>query len=217
VRRHTADWAHIIELRAEGERLAQFKDNVTEALHACLRAHIFAAYRWRWSDARKAFLRAAQHAATMIQAQRKLEAELLRGPLNYLVPMLIHDHPDGQHLLQMPLTPISELETKRDMARRWAERCKQLEKRGREKFYAFGGLVKGLRRAFESATRGAATLTHREDRRDEDEWGGRFWELVEAVLPVAQHVAVTVAGAAFDAPATPGARGKYLQRLLSDD
>src|SRR5262249_51407979 len=54
--------------------IAQFRDDITEALHACMRAHEAAPYRSRWSDVRTDFVRVAEAARAVTRDLRNLRA-----------------------------------------------------------------------------------------------------------------------------------------------
>jgi hypothetical protein len=71
---------------------------------------------------------------------------------------------------------------------------------------AFGALVTGLADAFKIVTGRAAKVTWREI---EGRYGGRFIELVEAVLPVAEDVTVHL-GTPLRHPKTANLRGKFI-------
>jgi hypothetical protein len=77
---------------------------------------------------------------------------------------------------------------------------------GPPKMVAFGIFVRLLADAFGRATGHRAGMTWHEHR---ERYEGRFWELIEVLLPVAK----LVIGEGF-APKTPSARGKAIQRWL---
>lgn len=78
VPQHIQRWA-----AAGGLRLSdQFREDVTEALHAFMRAHLATPSRWRWSTARKEYSRLAEDYAAI--------AKLL-GPGKGVMPPLTFD------------------------------------------------------------------------------------------------------------------------------
>jgi hypothetical protein len=207
-------WAKEIGLTRKAARFEQFRNDVTEALHACLCEHILEEYHWRWSEARKGYLRIAAYYAKV--------AELLRRGENVGLPPF---HFDPRFKDLPPLSPPAEIlaaalspfgttadfQQLAEAARRYADAC--VEDRGsRPKHFAFDALSRGLKLAFERAAERKATITRRDDR---GEWDGDFFRLVEAVWPVACNIAEKVTGQPLPGPATTEARGKYLQRRLT--
>jgi hypothetical protein len=106
-------------------------------------------------------------------------------------------------------------------ARRYAKACAKDERGRPSPYYAFDMLCfghrgdavcVGLRGAVEGATGRKVTITRHHDR---GEWGGDFFQLVEAVWPVACEIAEAVTMRRMPPnPSTPEARGKHLQRAL---
>jgi hypothetical protein len=82
------------------------------------------------------------------------------------------------------------------------------DKGGRPQMRAFDGLVRLLADAFSRATGDRATITWHEHHR---QYEGRFWTLVEAVLPKAAAFAA-LSGRPLAQPNSPTARGKFIQR-----
>ena len=69
----------------------------------------------------------------------------------------------------------------------------------------------GLVKAFENATgRSAGVTWNYPDTRYE----GKFFRLVEDVLPVAREVPQAATEQPMPSPQTPNARGKYIQRVI---
>jgi hypothetical protein len=89
VARNAADWAGLVGLPAKGERFAQFKNNVAEALHAGLRAH-FMPPAQRLSNLTAKLRRVADLAIDM--APKLLELDAL---LDELRPPFGHHHRFG--------------------------------------------------------------------------------------------------------------------------
>jgi hypothetical protein len=234
VDRHAADWARIIGLRTEGERFAQFKDGVTEALHACLRAHLVGVERWRNNKVAKNLKHVADLATTL--APRLLDLEAL---LDELVPLFGHD-PSFQ---LPPLSPIAfdlsdqaraRLEQRLDprtlkgkarqppppltpslaaAARRYAKAFSDTGG-APKKYPAFDALLfgepvfgNGLAHAYQPATGDDAKVTWNNH---DERYEGRFLDLVEKVLRVASNIAGTVTERRLAYPKTEGARGRYI-------
>jgi hypothetical protein len=88
------------------------------------------------------------------------------------------------------------------------------DKDGRPKMAAFERLIQSLVSTFENATGQRAGVTdsrHSEPPRYE----GRFWELVEIVLPIAADIIAKSGELPLAQPATPLARGRFIERVLS--
>ena len=215
VPQHIEQWAAAAVVRATD----QFQEDVTEALHAFMRAHCATPGRWRWSTARKEYLRLAEDYAAI--------AKLL-GPGKGVMPPLTFDPrfsalpplwPDPSLLravclnqFRTALAPFGDaafFEGLSMAARRYAKLC--VDAGGRPPPFAFDALSRGLKIAVEHATKRRATITRREDL---GEWGGKLFRLVEAVWPVACGIAETITQRRAIGPSTPSARGKHLQRAL---
>ena len=76
VPQHVEAWAGIIGLKSPDVRFTQFREDITEALHACMRAHEAAPHRSRWSDVRTDFMRVADAARAVTRDLRNLRAAL---------------------------------------------------------------------------------------------------------------------------------------------
>jgi hypothetical protein len=87
-------------------------------------------------------------------------------------------------------------------------------KGGRPKKVAFRQLILGLAGAFEGATGNRPTITR--NHHVEGGYGGKFWNLVEVVLPIVNKIIQTSRASSLDKPASDGARGKYIEELLRE-
>ena len=179
VPQHVEAWAAILGLGSTDVRYAQFQEDVTEALHACMRAHIAAPYRFRWSDIRPDFMRVAQEA-------RSVASHL--GNLRDLPPATVwlrNPEPMFKHL---PLQSLSDLEALANEADQQAEACKLSDKGSRPEMLAFATLVAVLAQALGHATDDAPVGSV------------GLVVLVDAVLPVARDIAKRQQGGAFKSP-----------------
>ena len=213
VPQHIEQWAAAVGLTVTDH----FREDVTEALHACMRAHIAAPHRWTWVTARAAYSRLAKDYAAI--------AQLLR-PDGGVVPPLSHSAPFNALPPLWPDPPLlrpalrqfrialercgdaAVFEGLAKAARQYAGLC--VGEGGRPPPFAFDALWQRLMVAFEQATKRKATITHREDL---GKWGGPFFRLVEATWPAARGIAEKVTGRALEASTSSG-RGKHLQRGL---
>jgi hypothetical protein len=75
---------------------------------------------------------------------------------------------------------------------------------------AFAVLARGLAQALQNATGRPAKVTWNAHR---DRYEGKFFDLVEIILPTARDIAEEVTGRLLPVSKTVGARGKFLQRL----
>jgi hypothetical protein len=222
VLQHIVTWAAAINLMPADAGFVQFREHVAESLHASMRAHIATPYRWRWSRIRKEFEDLADDYSTIAKLLRRWQSG---GVLPVIrVDRRFEDLPQlwaGPTRLRAVLTEYGDAARFTDLAkaaRRHAERC-AVDKGGRSPPYVFdtlcfghSGVSAGLRGAVEGAGGRKVTITWHDDR---GEWGGDFFQLVEAVWPVACEIAEAVTKRRVPPnPSTPEARGKHLQRLL---
>jgi hypothetical protein len=199
VPRHVEAWAKIIGLRSTDAPFAQFEEDVTEALHACMRAHIAAPYRSRWSDVRTDFMRVAEEARAGARVLRKLREAFddLPPPMIWLLdpePMFKH----------FPLQSTSDLEALASEADQQAEACKLSDKGSRPEMIAFATLAAVLAQALEHGT-GAAAVDSTE-----------FVFLVDAILPLVRDIAEQTTRRRLTEPNSSEARRKYLKRMSPD-
>jgi hypothetical protein len=199
VPQHVGAWAEIIGLQSTNVRFAQFQEDITEAMHACMRAHVAAPYRSRWSDIRTDFMRVAE-------ASRAAARHLgdLRAAFDALPPIPIWLRDPAPMFKHWPLQSISDLEALASEADQQAEACKLSDKGSRPEMVAFATLAAVLAQALERAT-GSAALDSSE-----------FVPLVNAILPVARDIAERTTGRRLSEPNSPEARRKYLKRMSPD-
>ena len=196
---HIEAWAKAIGLRSTDAAFAQFREDVTEALHACMRAHIATPYRSRWSDFRTDFMRVAESARA---AARHLDN--LRAAFHALPPPPIWLRDPEPMFKHWPLQSASDLETLAKEADQQAEVCKSADKGSRPEMVAFATLAAVLAQAFEHATGEAAVGS------------GGFVALVDAVLPAAREIAEQASGRRLQEPNSREARREYLGRMSPD-
>jgi len=187
-------WAEIVQLTTADVRFDRFREDVTEALHACMRAHIATPYRFRWSDIGEDFGRVAEEARAVAMRLRKL-----RAAFDKVAIWLRDPDPMFKHL---PLQSVSDLEALANEADRRAEVCS--DEGGRPEYVAFAVLAAGLMRALEHAT-GAVDVA-----------SAALVALVDAVLVVAQDVAKQSTGERLEEPNSQDARRRYLRRMSPD-
>jgi hypothetical protein len=205
VANHVVGWAKTVALTCTDARFERFRENVTEALHSCLRAHIGAPYRTykRAADVRKDFDALADAATTAAEKLYAVQAVLDRLPPMYHNPAFRLAHP--------PDTVTFELEGLAEAARQHADEWKSGGLGGRPpKMPAFAALAMGLAQAFQNAIGQPAKVTWSEYRK---RYEGMFFGLVEAILPTASEIAEAVTGRPLPVSKTAMARGKFLQRL----
>jgi hypothetical protein len=191
-------WAAKIGLRPTDATFTQFREDVTEALHACMRGHIAAQHRrhHRASDLRRDFIALANAATAAAQKMRSVDDILKRLP-----PM---HHDPAFKLMHGPLSTAYEIEGLAEAASRHADECKAADQGGPPRMRAFEALAEGLIRAYQRGT--GRTGVGRSARE------GQLLDLVEAVLPRACKLAEAVTSEALTAPTSDGL-GEYLHRI----
>jgi hypothetical protein len=195
VPRRIERWGRIIGLTSTHARFTQFREDVTEGLHACMRAHIaekHGRYK-RFSDLRKDFIALAKGATAASTNLRKVEDILKRLP-----PM---QHDPAFRLIHDPWATAFELDGLAKAARQHADECKSADRGGPSRMRAFGALAERLVRAYKGAT--GETGIGRSARE------GRLLELVEEVLPTALKLSIAVT---VDPLEVPDDLGEYLNR-----
>ncbi len=204
VRRRVEDYAEAIGQHST----SRFQQDVVEAILICVAVHMDAPNRKRYSDIRNELLRVSKEAIAAEKSFDRLSAaigkltpnyrELLRKRLELPAKValtLVTKQPPWFHALSL-VASIAAL---------FAEALRQRDKGGAPKMLAFDILVRGLARAYQHATGRAAKVTWNEHRYC---YEGRFFNLVEAVLPSARALAGKEPPMRF--PNTPLARGKYI-------
>jgi hypothetical protein len=206
VPQHVEAWAKTIGLQSTDARFAQFREDVTEALHACMRAHIATPGRWRLSTMRQTFLDLADDYAAIAKVLRHWESGGTLAPVYFdprfkdLPPLM---DPTVLRSVLAPYGRAADFKRLAKAARGYAELCVR-DKGTRPRSLAFDTLCVGLVDAFERATKRKATSS------------GDYFRLVAAVWAVTGEVArgVTKQPPPPSGPLTPSAMRKRLLRLL---
>jgi hypothetical protein len=210
VLQHINTWATIVRLVPPTDaRVDQFRDDVTEALRACMRVHIAGpsgdpdkeqSKKLR-KELRKAFL--ARRRARIAAVKNLRDAYAARWPPLYHEFRVLASHPH-------PTAHQHELEALAEAMRLQADEWKSTDRGGHPLIMrAFNALAEGLVVAYQRAT-GKTGVGHgaRE---------GKLRAFVERLLPVADEIAKAVTGKPLETPATPGAIGEYLHRAAKAD
>jgi hypothetical protein len=178
---HADEWAETIGTTA----IAQFRDDVSEALHACSRTHFADSYRShaRASDLRRDFLALAREADAVAKRLHRVVNILQR------LPPMQHD---PAFRIRPPLAIADDLDGLAKAARRQADACKSLDRGGPASMRAFTELVKGLLRTYRNATGESGVGRSARE--------GRLFDLVASVLPVARRIAHAATGKRLRAP-----------------
>jgi hypothetical protein len=122
------DWAKIVGLTRTDERFAQFREDVTAALDACMRAHIGGKHRKRFSKVRKELMAFASAASRTARKLRPVQIHLVHLGL---------DEHQLEHFAQAA----------RDLAEQWKR-----ADLGPPSMLDFQVLAEGLIRAYRGAT-----------------------------------------------------------------
>jgi hypothetical protein len=146
-----------------------------------------------------------RHAAAAAGELRLLQAVLDPLPVTWTDPDGTDGLYDVPHEIYWPLAMARELESLSAAARRKSTRFKAADRGGPTKrMRAFTVLAKGLIPAYRRATSRAGTGHSARE--------GELREFVEAVLPVAQAIAMTVTGKPLEVP-TGDALGEHLNQI----
>jgi hypothetical protein len=197
-------WAKEIGLTRKDAGLEQFRNDVAEALHACMRAQIATPYRRRGSGLREALNRVSREAEATAKRLCRLQAALddlpaaaFYGDPAFRFPALRAIEVD---LVGSP----PDIEGLAAAARRYSDALKLGDKGGPTKMVAFEALAEGLIDAYRHATgqtgKGDAARA------------GSLLSLVEAVLPTARDLAQDATGDPLQTPEGEAALGEYLHR-----
>jgi hypothetical protein len=202
VPRHVEAWAKTIGLQSTDARFAQFREDVTEALHACMRAHIAGKHRRyeRISDLREDFIALGKAATAAIAKLRDVENILKRLP-----PM---QHDPAFRLIHDPWATALELDGLAKAARQHADDYKSADRGGPSRMRTFDALAEGLIRAYSGATKRKGTGGNVR------EGTSRLRGLVEAVLPTAGELAIAATGKQLKTPAA-GSLGDRLDEIAT--
>ena len=192
-------WAGTIGLTPADKAFDRFRQELTDALHACMRAHEAGQRRRyaRFSDLRKDLLALAKAAKAAAQRLRKVEDILTRLP-----PM---QHDPAFRLAHDPHSTAFELDGLTEASRRHAEECKLADRGGPSKMRAFAALADGLIQAYQHATK--KTGKGRGARE------GPLLDLIQAVLPTARHLGKLNTGKLLQVPTEDGL-GEYLHKRV---
>jgi hypothetical protein len=190
-------WAATIELTTADVRFPRFREDVTEALHARMRAHIAKPRRSRWSDIRRDFMRVAKEARAVAR-----HLDNLGAAFDVLPPPPIWPRDPETMFKLLPVQSVSELEELANEADRQAEVCKLSDEGSRPTIVAFATLAAGLARALEHATDAVVSAS--------------LVALVDAVLPAARDFGEQATGRRLEEPNSQEARRKYLERMSPD-
>jgi hypothetical protein len=205
VQQHIEQWAAAVGLTVTD----QFREDVTEALHAFMRNATPG--RWRWSTMRRAFLDLADGYAAIAKVLGRWESGGTLPPV-YFDPRF-KDLPQlmDPRVLGAVLASYGHAADFKDLAKaaqRYAGLCVRDEGSRPRFLVAFDALCVGdisrggLLRAFEGATKRKATSS------------GAYFRLVTAVWPAAREIAQAVTKQPPLGPRKPGAMRKHLERLL---
>jgi hypothetical protein len=230
VPRHIAAWAAIAGLASDGPRIERFRADVTEALHACMRAHL------RPPPQRRKYLHGRLERVAELATVVAPELSELQDLLIELIPLFGHDpsfrlpslyaiafdlsdqaRAKMNQRVTVDRTGGRKLRRKRSLAAAAKHYAKTFEDTGGapNQFAAFDalvngekGLANGLTDAYQRATGRAAKVTWSDYR---ERYEGHFVALTkEAILPVACEIAESVTGKSLP---VRKALGKFLQRL----
>jgi hypothetical protein len=194
VRLHIKKWAAIIDLAPDDPRIERFRDDMTGALHRCMRVHIGSPYlRYkRPADVRKDFEALAEEATAAAKKLDAVEVILERLPPMYHKPAFRLAHPPG---------PVAfELKGLAEAAREHADEWKSRDLGGVQGMQAFRALAEDLLLAYRRVTKKKGVRSR------------RLLKLVEAVLSVAS----AIAKAATNRPLkTSRNLGEYLHTITS--
>lgn len=199
---HVKEWAAAIGLKRTDAGFAEFSEDLTWALRAFVAAHSATPGRWRWSNAKKAFLDLANDYTTISKLLRHWENGRGLPPVHVdprfeSLPLL---NPEPA-VLRAALAPYGNTARFAELAaaaQHYASVCVP-DNGSRPRTFAFDVLCFELEKVFKE--------------RRAPERGGDYFQLVKAVWPVAREVAQ----AATKQPLpdfTSAALGKRLQRLF---
>lgn len=176
------------------------------AVMACINEHLFWPAHFdehrRWLRSRRPQLRRfAKHIRTMAAALERSSKSIddigwwLRPP----------EGPDFAVVL-------SDLRRFADGIDRRLDSGAFKDREGRPRMLAFGRLIRDLASVFERAVGRSATMTR--DHYRPEGYGGRFWNFVEIVRPVAAAIIEQSQAGVLAEPATGPARGKYIEETI---
>jgi hypothetical protein len=201
--RHLARFEGVIGLANPNP---EFREKVMSAVSICAFQHRLEPHSIRRSHIRKTLLEAGEAARKADENLCQLDAALNALPEPVLKTLEGGWGPTGEIARRF-------IDNERSWLRRSAA-CMDFfakafaDKGGRPKLRAFHVLAVGLASAFGAGTGRRATVNWNGAK---DQWGGKFMELVEAVLPLAKELAGTERP--LQTPASRLALGQYLHDL----
>jgi hypothetical protein len=181
----------------------EFRAGIVDAVAFCIWLH--AIRPRRYSEIREEFILVAKRAEAAALALQQLSAALDPSSRNLLLEPLA----DVFATLIAPSAP-DHLRELAATAKRFAESLRGRDQGGAARMHAFAVLIRLLADAFTRATGDGGEITYSPYR---ERYEGRFWNLVEAVLSKVETIAEQ-GGRRLARPATKGARGKYIERVL---
>jgi hypothetical protein len=186
-------WAKIIKLTPSDTRFAQFREDVTQALRACVEVHIaeqvtsFKKFT-RIADMRKHLEKEAREARTLAKRLKDFTSKYVVGhPTLVLRPGRVFD----------PGALAQDFDLLAVLRESQAKACKDTGG-STPKMLAFEALAEGLTRAYSRATGRKGTGGNVREGRS------RLRQLVEAVLPAACKLAIAATGKPLKTPTTWG-------------
>jgi hypothetical protein len=180
-------------------QIPDFEDRVVQAILSSVVLYLDRPNRKRFSVLGKELARVDKAASAAAKSMRRLQIAL-----DNLTPV----YRDAVFKrLEMPIRTALHLDTLSNSAAIRAKACKRFDKGGgSNKMLEFAMLVRGLVEAFEMATGRAAKVTLNQHN---NKYEGRFVNLVETMLPLAQTCAEKFRWQ-IPCPSSQRARGKYI-------
>ena len=204
--RHLPEYEKTIGLTAPNH---EFRSKLTDAIIACVFTHFLLKHRGRLSDLRGNLAEASKEARSAQNSLRKLSDILGDLPQSLRDELAARWGLFGEIAHRSLERQISWLVKVSVLTDVFSEALKTRDRGGRPKMRAFQVLARGLRDACETAGRSAGVTYNPVS----GSYGGEFYKLVEAVLPLASKLA-EMPQRPLPAP-QPGkfALGKYLSNL----
>jgi hypothetical protein len=203
--RHLPEYERIIGLQSANQ---EFREKVSNAVATCVFQHLGEARPFRPSLRRNDLLRARDAARKAHDSLCSLNAALDALP-DYMLQLLEqHWGTLGEVSRRFIDREVSWLRDAMSLTDIFAKAF--VDKGGAPEMLAFRVLVEGLAKAFEVGTGRKAKVSWNVAK-DKDQWGGKFMELVEALLPLAKQLAGTERP--LRVPKNRDALGQYLHEL----
>jgi hypothetical protein len=190
-------WAKIVGLNEADQRLAQFREDLIEALHACIGAQMAALDPRlnRQSDLRAHLLEMVKAAESLITGLRDFNNKYTILPRNHIRVL-----PDGSFRTLDLVSTAEDLEVIVSFLEPAAKAC--VDKGGAVPLLAFQVLANGLVRAYRHATGETGKDGVRQD---------TLHDLLDAVLPTAKKLIKSITGKPLEFSKDPG---QYLYRTV---